>query len=252
MLQTLVAFVTLGVLQHLLEHHHILKAVSHPGICRQAVATGPTGLLVIGFQGLGQVEVSNEPHVGLVDTHAEGNGRDHDQPFLVEETPLVVRPGFRRQPGVIRQGRKALLAEQRGNFIDLLARQAVDDPRVGTALRQERQQLLAWLLLGNDAVEDVRPIETGEKPFSILQVQAIDDFFAPLRNAMRLVDGEQGNIEVLQERQHARLNQALGRQVEHFHFATANARRQLALLLGAQRRVHSAAAATPSSSSVAT
>jgi hypothetical protein len=48
------------------------------------------------------------------------------------------------------------------------------------------------------------------------------------------VDGEQGDVQALQERQHARLHQALGRQVEHFHFAALDAGRQVALLLGAE------------------
>jgi len=59
----------------------------------------------------------------------------------------------------------------------------------------------------------------------------------PLRDAVRFVDGEQGNIKALQERQHARLHQALRRQVEHFHFATLDPRRQVTLLLGTQRGV---------------
>lgn len=54
---------------------------------------------------------------------------------------------------------------------------------------------------------------------------------------MGLVDCEQGDFQALQERQHPRLDQTLGRQVEHFHFAAADPRRQVALLLGAQGRV---------------
>ena len=59
----------------------------------------------------------------------------------------------------------------------------------------------------------------------------------PLGHAVRFVDGEQGNFEALQEGQHARLDQTLGCQVEHFHFAALDAGRQVALLLRAQRGV---------------
>jgi hypothetical protein len=48
------------------------------------------------------------------------------------------------------------------------------------------------------------------------------------------VDGEQSDVQPLQERQHARLHQALRRQVEHFHFAALDAGRQVALLLGTE------------------
>jgi hypothetical protein len=285
LLDALVALVAFGVLQHLLEHHHVLQAVGHPGVRRQAVTAGAAGFLVVGLERLGQVEVGDEAHVGLVDAHAEGDGGDHDQPFLVEEAVLVGGAGFGCQPGVIGQRREALLAEEGGGFVDLLARQAVDDAGVATALGEEGQQLLARLLLGHDAVEDVRPVEARQEALGALQVQALDDFLAgahvggggqgdarhmgeqlgqlaqlqvfgaeivaPLRYAVGFVDGEQRDVEVAQEIQHARLHQALGRQVEHLHFAAAQAPGQFALLLGTEGEF-SAAAATPSSSRVAT
>jgi hypothetical protein len=136
---------------------------------------------------------------------------------------------------------------------------------------EERQQLLARLLLGHDAIKDVGPVETRQETLGVLQVQAGDDFFAgtfvgsgrqsdarhvreqlgqlaqlqvfrteivtPLRNAVGFVDGEQRNLEALQKRQHARLNQAFRRQIEHLHFAQANPVGKIALLFGAQRGV---------------
>lgn len=44
LLDALVALVTFGVLQHLLEHHHVLQPVGHPGIGRQPVTAGTAGL----------------------------------------------------------------------------------------------------------------------------------------------------------------------------------------------------------------
>ena len=46
-LQTLVSLVAFGVLQHLLEHHHVLQAVGHPGIRRQTITACAAGFLVI-------------------------------------------------------------------------------------------------------------------------------------------------------------------------------------------------------------
>ena len=54
---------------------------------------------------------------------------------------------------------------------------------------------------------------------------------------MRFVDGEQGDFQALQECQHARLNQTLGCQVEHFHFAALDPHSEITLLLGTQRGV---------------
>ncbi|MNF56383.1 hypothetical protein D3C84_378670 [compost metagenome] len=172
---------------------------------------------------------------------------------------------------MVRQCRVALLAEERGHFVDFLARQAIDDARIAAALGKKREQLLARLLLGHDAIEDVRPVETRQEALGVLQVQARDDLFAgplvggggqgdarymgkqlgqlaqlqvfgaevmtPLRNAVGFVDGEQRNIKALQERQHARLDQAFWCQVQHFHFATLDPCGQVTLLLGAQGRI---------------
>ena len=53
-------------------------------------------------------------------------------------------------------------------------------------------------------------------------------------NAVGLVDGEQRDVQVTQKIQHARLHQALRRQVEHFYLATAQAPGQFTLLFRAQ------------------
>ncbi|MCY1427047.1 hypothetical protein D9M71_428770 [compost metagenome] len=51
---------------------------------------------------------------------------------------------------------------------------------------------------------------------------------------MRFVDGEQGDVQALQEGQHTRLDQAFRRQIEHFHFTAADTGGEVALLLGTE------------------
>src|SRR5690606_7156556 len=150
-----------------------------------------------------------------------------EEALLVEGTQLV------GQSRVVGQRRKALLGQERGEVVDLLARHAVDDTRIATPLGEKAQQLLARLLLGHDAVEDVRPVEAGEKALGIFQMQALDDFLAgtlvrggsqgnarhrreelgqlaqlqvlgpeimsPLRYAMGFIDGEQADLQTLKE-----------------------------------------------------
>ncbi len=173
-----------------------------------------------------------------------------------------------RQAGVIRQGWVTLFTQKRGHFVDFLARQAIDNARIAAPLGQERQQLLARLLLGHDAVKNIRPVEARQEALGVLQMQAFDDFFAgtfvgrggqrnarhvgkqfrqlaqlqifapeivaPLRDAVRLINREQGNFQALQERQHARLHQPLRGEVEHFDFTAFDPSGQVALLLGAE------------------
>ncbi|MCY1464043.1 hypothetical protein D9M71_820180 [compost metagenome] len=52
---------------------------------------------------------------------------------------------------------------------------------------------------------------------------------------MGFVDGEQRDIQPLQEAQHARLDQTLGCEVEHFHLAAPDPCRQVTLLFGTER-----------------
>jgi len=59
----------------------------------------------------------------------------------------------------------------------------------------------------------------------------------PLRDAVRLVDGKQGNPQALQESQHARLHQALRSQVEKLDLPGTDTLGDLALLVGTQCRV---------------
>ena len=139
LLQTLVPLVAFGVLQHLLEHHHVLQTVSHPRIRRQPVTAAAPGFLVIRFEGFRQIKVRDKAYVGLVDAHAERHGRNHDQAFLIEEALLVIGAQIIGQTGVIRQRREALLAEERRNFFNLLARQAINDAGIAAPFGEEGQ-----------------------------------------------------------------------------------------------------------------
>ena len=98
-----------GVLDHLAVDHHVVQPVGHPALGGLAVASGAPGFLVIGLEALRQVEVGDEAHVGLVDAHAEGDGRDHDDAVLAQEALLVALARLRVEPGVVGQGADPLL-----------------------------------------------------------------------------------------------------------------------------------------------
>jgi hypothetical protein len=115
------------LLDHLSVDHHIVEPVGHPGFRRVAVAPGAPGFLVIRFEALGQIEVGNEAHVGLVDPHPESNGGHHHQPVLAQES-AAGGAGGRRPSARHGRARPSPLRVQPGRrFIDLAARQAIDD-----------------------------------------------------------------------------------------------------------------------------
>ena len=141
-LQALELFLGLALVDHAALVDHVGQAVGHPGIGRRAVAAGAAGLLVVALDVLRQVEVGDEAHVGLVDAHAEGDGRDHDDAVLAQEAVLVAAAHAGVQPGVVGQRGEALVGQPGGGFLDLLARLAVDDAGVAVVLvAQEAQQL---------------------------------------------------------------------------------------------------------------
>ena len=72
--------------------------------------------------------MGDEAHIGLVDSHAEGNRRHHHDAVFLQEAPLVRGAGTGVQPGVIGQCRDALRGQRLGSGLDLAPRQAIDDP----------------------------------------------------------------------------------------------------------------------------
>ncbi|CFE02616.1 Uncharacterised protein [Bordetella pertussis] len=234
--------------------HHVLQAIGQPRRGRQPVAAGPAGFLVVAFDRLGQVDVRHETHVGLVDAHAEGDGGHHDDAILAQEARLVGGAHRRAQTGMVGQGVDAIGAQEVGGFLDAGARQAVHHARFAFVLAaDEIQQLAPHFVLLDDAVADIGTVEAGHEMAGFVQGQALRDLAArgrggggrqrdarhlgpalvqhrqpevfgpeimpPLRDAVRLVDGEQGDAPALEQLQAAVGQQALRRHVEQVQLA---------------------------------
>ena len=92
----------------------VAVGVEQRALAGQAVAPGPARLLVIAFEGLGQVVVHDQPDVGLVDTHPKGDGRHDDRDLVADEFLLGLAADRRIQAGVVGQGGQAPLAQRVG------------------------------------------------------------------------------------------------------------------------------------------
>ena len=101
--------------------NEILQPVGEPGIRRSAIATGPSGFLIISLDRLRQAEVGDKPHVGLIDAHAKCNGRDDDQSFFRQEALLGAAANIGGQSGVIGDGRAPFPRQPCRRFLNLLA-----------------------------------------------------------------------------------------------------------------------------------
>ncbi|EGY01901.1 hypothetical protein AZA_54302 [Nitrospirillum viridazoti Y2] len=239
---------------HLAQHDHILQAVQHQGVGGQAIAAGAAGFLIIGFQAFGRVHVHDESDVGLVDAHAEGDGRHHHHALALDEAVLVGLAHRRVQAGMIGQGVQPLVLQPVGQRLHPGARQAIDDARVlRMVAADEVQQLPALIVLGRHAIGDVGPVEAGDELPRLAQSQALHDVglglrvgrgrqrdarhggetlvqhrqlqvfrpevVAPLADAVRLVQGEQADARPVQQLQEARGDQPLRRHVQQVQIA---------------------------------
>ena len=218
----------------------------------------------------------DEAHIGLVDAHAKGNRRHHHHAVVALEAVLVALPQGGVQAGVVGQGVQAALAQELRHFLDPLARLAIDDAGIGLMfVFDEAQQLRRRVLLADDGVADVGPVEAADKGTRILQLQALHDVGArqrigggreadarhvgealvqhgqravfgaevvsPLADAMHLVDGEHAQFAAFLQRielgQKARRGHAFGRRVQERDLAPQHAPLDVRGLLHRQARI---------------
>ena len=244
----------LRLLDHPALLHDVGQAVGHPRAGGFSVAPGAAGLLVVGLDALGQVEMRDKPHVGLVDPHAERDrGYDHDT-VLVDEAVLMPGAKVCIEARVIRQRGNPGVGKRGRGILDLGARQAVDDPGIACmTLGDEGPELGGRVLLVDDFIADIWPVEARHELRRVSEGEPIDDLLSgelvgggrqrdawngretlrehgqadifgaeivsPLRNAVRLVDRKQRDARAGEQGQAARGEQPLRRDVEQIELA---------------------------------
>ena len=134
-------------------------AIGHPDIRRQSVAAGAPGLLIIGLDRAGQIEMGDIAHIGLVDAHAEGDGCHQAEVLFFQEGILIGIAHGAVHAGMIGERPDALRVQPGGGVLDLGARQAIDDAARALVAREEAQELLARLVALDDFIGDVGAVE---------------------------------------------------------------------------------------------
>ena len=235
-------------LHELLQFLDVLVAVVGDAKAFLPVAARPAGFLIITLDALGDVVMDDEPDVGLVDAHAEGDGGDDHLDVLHQEAVLVLRAGFRVQAGVVGEGLDAVDGQQLGQFLHLLAAQAVDDAGLAGVLADEADDVLLGIDLVADLVVEVRAVEGGLEDGGVGDAEVLEDValdlgrgrrgegddrrrldvlddgpdlpvfrpevVAPFGDAVRLVHGVEGDVDLFQEGDVLFLGQGFRRDVQ--------------------------------------
>ena len=147
--------------EELLQLLHVLQAVECDAMSLASVPTGPARLLIVGFERLGHVVMNDVPDVRLVDAHPEGDGRDDHVHVLHQELVLDARPLGGVHAGVVGGGAHPIDLECLGDFLHLLAAEAIHDAAPSTVLQRVLDDLPQGLHLRAHLVEEVGPVEAG-------------------------------------------------------------------------------------------
>ena len=159
------------------------RAVQGDAVGGLAVAARAADLLPIGLQRAGRVGVDDEADIGLVDPHAEGDGRDHHGPVLGQEPlqPAVAVAGL--HAGVIGDGIGPGGAKGLGHPLAAVTAAAIDHPGLAAPLAHQIDDGGIGLgprgiLLGDGRELQIGAGEAVDDDFRILQPQRTDDVLA--------------------------------------------------------------------------
>ena len=147
-------------LHELLELVQVLAGIEGDALALAPVTAGTAGLLVVTLQTLGDIIMDDKPHIGLVDTHTEGDGRYNHVNILAQESVLIVAAHRALHACMIGQRLDIVEAQHLGQFLDLLAAQAVDNARFALVGLDELDDLAIHVLgLGTHLIIQVGTVE---------------------------------------------------------------------------------------------
>ena len=153
------------------------KAVQQHAAAWQPVPSGASGFLIVRLERSGHGVVHHQPHVGLVNAHAEGaRGHDHARAF-VHERILRLLPHRIIETRVVRNGLDARAHEHGRHTLDGLARWRVHDGGTsGVAQPQYSGHVFVLLrACGCNMVREVGAIEPTDHDIGLTQCQLAND-----------------------------------------------------------------------------
>jgi hypothetical protein len=213
----------------------------------------------------------HEAHIRLVDAHAEGHGRDHHDPVLLQEDILVAGARLRIHARVVGERVVARILQRGGEALRGVAGRAIDDAALVAVLVEEAEELAPGILLGLHGEAQVRPVEALDEGAGLALEELVEDVVSgrhigcrrerdrlhaaeppshvaqkrvfgpkivpPLRDAMGLVDGEQIDAGAREPFRGRCVGEPFGRGVEKAHATFPNGIDDAPVLLAVIGRV---------------
>ena len=125
--------------------------------------------------------MDDKAHVRFVDPHAEGDGGADDLDFIAEECLLVARALVAVEAGMIRRRFDPRIAQGSGERLGRAARLGIDDAGLPRTIAHVFNHLRGGFRFGDDAIGQIRTIETRDENFRIAQFELRADIFPHAR-----------------------------------------------------------------------
>ncbi len=265
-------FLRLGLLvDERVQLHHVARAEEEQAFARQPVAARAPGLLIVTLDVLRQIVVDDEPHVRLVDAHAERDCRANHLHLVAQELLLIQAAVIGLHARVIWRRLHAIFPQPLRHALRALSTLTINDAALVPPRTHILQRLVVRPGLRQHAIVQVRPVEARHVDRWLVQMKLLDDVHAhalrrrrgqrhhrhvreqaaklreltilraeimpPLAHAMRLVHRDEVHVPALQVREKAREQQPLGRDVEHPELAVVQSPQPGARFVWGQGRV---------------
>src|SRR5690606_7146770 len=171
----------LDLAQEALVQLHVGPRIEEGALARLAVAAGPAHLLIPRLHVLRHVTVDDEAHVGLVDAHAERDGRDHDGDPVLLERLLVPGTLLAGQPGMVGARLRPVRPKEVHGAVDRAATPAIADPPLAAVAPDEGEDLASGIALSllpaadDEVGTEERALETGRLAHAELPEDVLRD-----------------------------------------------------------------------------
>ena len=124
--------------------------------------------------------MDHKAHVRFIDSHAEGNGRDHHLQVITQESILHPLALFRRKSCMISRSLDPFQGKLLRNFLDPFATQTVNDPCLVATLAEKDLQLQTRFLLVHDSIADIRSVEPCDNRASLMKSESLQNILTGL------------------------------------------------------------------------